>query len=97
MKHTKELLKMENTFTCDECGKETDTTRRCSICHKDLCAEHLIYDDLCSGDYPPKYCKKCWTIGEPYRKSILALQISTDLKIERLENKWREECLNEKN
>ncbi len=37
----------------------------CCLCHRDLCRNCSMSDPRDFGDYPPKYCRKCWEKASP--------------------------------
>ncbi len=68
--------------------------RTCFICGRDICEDCTVHDDRTFGDYPTKYCKECWDIGEEYRNKMRDLQIECDEKTENLEIGWRNKARN---
>lgn len=75
-------------YFCDECGKRTGFNNICIMCKKYLCSKCIVFDDRDYGDYPDRYCQKCWEIGRPYRLKIAELEQECDEKIEELQNNW---------
>lgn len=76
---------------CDVCGVEIHngmacSVAKCEICGKDLCDKCVEYENSV-GDYREVYCKKCWDIGEKYRKKIQEHKDATD----KLNEDWLKE------
>jgi len=77
-----------NIFRCDVCDQIVESPIQCVICEKILCSEHVINDDRDQGDYPDKYCKRCWTIRASYREQIENAQLECDERIVKLNAAW---------
>jgi hypothetical protein len=80
------------TYSCDYCGKKIGenllTPIACVLCGKYSCSEHGLFDPQDNYDYPDRYCKKCWKIGEPYRKQMEDARFEADEKIEKAQQDW---------
>lgn len=81
-----QVVKTVKTTTCDLCGEEAK--RRCVLCRRDLCWDHVVLDPRDGGDYPPEYCKSCWDVGESFRKQMDEIERRRDDEIEKLERDW---------
>ena len=79
---------------CDECGElNTDFFKpQCCMCHCDLCLLCCITHPFEDGDYPNKYCSKCWKICEPYIEKMKKEEDECDKKIEIIENEMTKAC-----
>lgn len=77
---------------CDFCK-----TRRkyvCTLCDRDLCYEHTLYDDEDWGDYPAKYCKICHDLKYvTYKQARRDMEDEYDNKVEAFEQRIKEESL----
>lgn len=60
----------------------------CIMCKKDLCKNCIGHKGSAIDDYDEFYCKKCWDIGEYYRKEIE----KHEKIIEKLEDEWLNKC-----
>ena len=89
-----ELIKVESKiYICDICSCEANQKHYiCKMCQKVLCLNDVVFDHRQMGDYPDRYCQKCWDIGEPYRKKIEDLENEFDIKIDELETYWKDQC-----
>ena len=85
----KEIKKI---YICDYCSKRTGAHNRCCMCDKHVCSDHEEFDWRNGGDYPPRYCKQCWDIGEKYRRQIEAIEMELDIKIAAIEDAWLKEA-----
>ena len=98
MRKTKNVTIEKAYVVCDVCSGDkvqlnwSTRHHRCCQCHKDLCSSCVVYDDSEGGDYPPKYCQRCWDIGEPFRKQLVALEAEYDKQTEAVEQAWRDAC-----
>ena len=82
------------TYTCDICGNRADDNHyQCQMCKKIMCVKHVVFD-IDMGDYPDKYCRVCWEIGDEHRKDIDVLQSQFDSEVEQIERKWERDCIN---
>ena len=83
-------------YRCDECNKIVDMLYPCTICGRLLCFESkcYVFDTRQTGDYPDKYCRHCWNIGQPYLKRMVLLQDRCDAEIEELEETWKHNEVN---
>ena len=102
MKKTKEVTQTvnESEILCDLClleGKEkkigSEYSRYCHLCERDICEEHIVFDDRDHSDYPNKYCISCWEIGEKYRYKMEEIEEAADEKIEEVEKEWKKLAL----
>lgn len=93
-KRIMEINDTEITITCDICGEKMSRQKTCHLCGRDICEKCGIYDPNDMGDYPTRYCKECWEIGEYYREKISILQIEFDEKVEILNIGWKNEAIN---
>jgi hypothetical protein len=82
---TKQIEQPE--YHCDFCDKIIDN-RRCIICERNICDKHIVFDNRDYGDYPDRYCKICWYIGEPYRAKMKEIEIEAEKQTEELNSKW---------
>lgn len=78
---------------CDDCGAEIKrgmacSVAKCEICGKELCDKCIGHEANVSGDYREVYCKKCWKLGDYYRKKIEILENYID----KLYSEWHEKC-----
>ena len=68
MKKTKEKITTVIEIYCDDCTSK-GAPKNCYFCKKDLCKVCVIeiYD---MGDYPDRWCKRCWDLTEPIRVKL---------------------------
>jgi hypothetical protein len=91
---TKKITKtVENyEYICDFCGWRASA--KCEGCRKDICYTCCEVDPDDTGcDYPRRWCKKCFKIGEPFMKKIYELEEEQDAQ----QAAWREKCREEAN
>ena len=94
IKETKILTeKIQRNKYCDICGEEIPIglscfAANCEKCGKDLCEKCIGHEVNTMSDYLEVYCKKCWDIGESYRKLI---QEHEDI-IDKLTEEWNKKC-----
>ena len=81
------------SYVCDLCGKGSSHRRTCGICGRDICSGCTKFDPRDTGDYPEKYCSKCFDVGQKYLEKIVAEQEKFDALIEDLEQDWRDEAV----
>ena len=77
----------------DICGEEIRiglacSTARCTYCGKDLCENHIGYEEETPGDYRVVYCENCWNLGEQIRPIIEELQSN----VGNLYKEWQDKC-----
>ena len=94
---TETIKQKKNIFFCDVCGANMGTgdfygSISCRMCGKHLCRKHIIYEND-GTDYSPTYCQRCLDIGQKYRSLLDAALDEYDGKVERIEEAWRKECL----
>jgi len=82
-----------NEYFCDDCDSAclyilNNTLYTCSICKCILCSKCVVFDPREYGDYPQKFCQRCWKVGEKYRKYINEEMDRCDETITQLEKDW---------
>lgn len=81
---------------CDFCNG--DSVYKCEICGKDICYNHTVYDPYDNSDYPEKWCKSCFEIGDKYLKQIQKEKEYYDDLVDKIcdkfKNDWKNEVLN---
>ena len=88
---------IEYSYKCDLCGKETISSRICSICGRNICSSCTKFDPRDIGDYPTKYCLSCFEVGEKYLDQIVNEEKRLDKIVEELEQKWKDEAIKQLN
>ncbi len=92
-----ETKRTEEISFCDVCpGPMEDRLARsfsCCMCGKDLCRQHAVFDNRDGSDYPPKYCRPCWGIGESYRAREAQARAMFDELMEQIHKEWKAACL----
>ena len=84
-------------YTCDACGKKiSPDVYSCVICGDHLCYDCVLFDPREMGDYPDKYCKSCWDVGDYYRKEIDRLREIFYEQEEGLEKACKQQAIREK-
>lgn len=58
-----------------------------------MCLKHTQFDPRDLGDYPDQFCQECWNIGEKYRKLMVEIEEEADIKIEVLNDHWKEDAI----
>ena len=89
MREIKTIRRTENVtkVTCDLCG--AGGAHVCCLCGRDVChGKCVVYDPRDSGDYPSKYCKDCWALGQPYITEIERIELESDAAIEAVNARW---------
>lgn len=81
----------EESYFCDLCNRPTTEYFVCTMCGCNMCREHTVFDPNDHGDYPGKYCTKCWEIGEPYRIEYDKIEEEADRKCDQQMNAWQQE------
>ncbi len=79
-------------YTCDCCGKPVKDPGNCRICGGHVCYECTVFDDGDYGDYPPRYCEPCWSIGAAYREKRKVLEADCDDGKGELTSQWYAEA-----
>ena len=79
-------------YVCDVCGQEDIVAVSCCLCHRHICSgtssECRYFDPRDFGDYPDKYCPKCYKLRfVEYDKKFLDIEHEADRKKEEL---WEE-------
>ena len=98
MRKEKQVLSKETEWYCDICKNiinDRYSSYNCKCCNKDLCNRCSIYDDRDMGDYPDRYCKSCWKVGEPFRKKIEEIKNGVYKEESRLEEEWFQKAKSE--
>ena len=77
----------EVKLICDFCGEHASTG--CESCGKHVCWRCSDEDPDDGGmDYPRRWCRKCFKIGEPFMKTMVELEEAIDAGREA----WRQKC-----
>jgi hypothetical protein len=64
--------------------------RTCVLCGARACLVHGSSDPAATGTYPPWYCDRCWTLGQPYRQTMQRIQAEAARALSRAGQAWYE-------
>jgi hypothetical protein len=88
---TRQLPATTSELFCDVCGSTAmlyGSGGKCQICDKDVCSS-CSHAEEWGGDYPPRWCNRCWEIGAPYRERIEELVQEHEQKTAAQRYAWR--------
>ena len=79
---------------CDVCGKKNDDFFQfeCSMCKADLCIDCYVDRPYEGGDYPRRFCEKCFEICESFIEKIHKMEEKFYEEVEKVEQEMAEAC-----